>query len=118
MHRMTPPAPWTLAYHDGSANAYWFADTGEFRYRPITPAESSTGTYSGGDPRAGILDAATLAALWKHVRALETNTAIHGPDRNKGTGMFAISEAGVKREFIVERGPELLAFDAFVQGIQ
>jgi hypothetical protein len=114
MHRMIPPAPWSIEYRDGSANAYSFSDSGAFRYRPITPAESSTGMYSGGDPRAGQLDDTTLTALWQRVRELEANTAIHGPDRNKGTGAFAITEAGPARSFIVERGPELLAFDAFL----
>jgi hypothetical protein len=114
---MIPPVPWSIEYRDGSANAYSFADSGAFRYRPITPAESSTGTYSGGDPREGLLDEATLGAFWQRVRELEASTALHTPDRGKGTGAFAITEDGATRSFIVTRGPELLAFDAFLAAL-
>ena len=41
---------WRLYYADGSANLVRLADDGEFEYLPVTPAESSSGSYSGGDP--------------------------------------------------------------------
>jgi hypothetical protein len=116
-----PDAPWTLAYADGSANSYkiWSdADGAAFEYDPITPAESSTGMYSGGDPRAGRVDATTLASIWQQVRDLEANTAEHSPDRNKGTGSFSITEPSGQRAFIVNRTPALLAFDELLAGLK
>lgn len=110
-----------LIYRDGSANAYRFTADGDgarFVYDPVTPERSSSGTYSGGDPRAGRLDAAQLATLWQHVRALETNTALHVTDRGKGTGLFLIAAASGERSFIIVRGAELLAFDTFVGALR
>ncbi len=110
-----------LVFRDGSANAYRFhadGDGARFEYVPITPERSSTGMYSGGDPRAGRIDAAQLAALWQHVSALEANTALHVADRGKGTGLFEITTADGSRSFIIVRGTELLAFDAVVAALR
>ena len=108
-----------LIYRDGSANSYHFRSDGDgdgarFEYRPVTPLQSSTGMYSGGEPRAGRLDATQLATLWQHVSAFETNAALHTEDRAKGTGLFVITTAGIDRSFIIVRGVQLLAFDAFL----
>ena len=114
------PSVWSLAYSDGSANAYRFVSDGDsvvFEYDPITPKTSSTGTYSGGDPRSGTLDAQTVESLWSHVRALESDAALHVEDRNKGTGSFSIPDATGTRSFIIERGPALAIFDAFVKSL-
>lgn len=111
---------WTIVYRDGSANAYRFAAAGEgatFSYDPVTPERSSTGMYSGGDPRSGELSPAVSAELWQRVRALEANTALHVADRGKGTGAFGIDESSGNRTFIIARGPELVAFDAFVAAL-
>ncbi len=111
---------WSIGYSDGAANAYHFRrdeDGAHFAYDPVTPEQSSTGRYSGGDPRSGRLDAEKLAELWAHVRALEANTALHGEDRNKGTGAFHVVEGSSTRRFIISRGPELAAFDSFVASL-
>lgn len=108
---------WSIRYSDGSANGYHFwrdPDGARFEYNPVTPERSSTGTYSGGKPRAGPLAAETVESLWQHVRALEGATALYVEDRGKGTGMFRITDDAGTRDFIVRRGAELAAFDAFV----
>lgn len=105
---------WTLDYADGSANAYHFhaeGDGARFEYVPVTPERSSTGMYSGGPPRAGVLDAAATATLWRHVRELEAATTLHVEERGKGTGLFHVDEGSGERRFVVRRGPELLRFD-------
>ena len=115
----TPTSPWSIAYADGSANAYHFQSDGDgatFEYVPVSKEQSSTGMYSGGPPRKGRLDAQTVARLWQQVEALEGNTALHQKDRNKGTGQFSI-DAGGKRDLIVAMGDEIKAFDAFVRGL-
>ena len=117
---VAPSGTWSLRYSDGSANAYRIDGDGDgatFDYDPVTPERSSTGMYSGGDPRKGRLDAARVAQLWAQVRALEAKTALHVEDRAKGTGVFAITEAGATRTFIIARGPELLAFDELVAAL-
>ena len=112
---MGSPA-WSIDYRDGSANAYHFhPDT--FEYVPVTPAQSSTGTYSGGEPRAGRLDATAVETLWRLVRAFEVAVALHVEDRMKGTGAFSVTDVAGTREFIIARGPELAAFDAFAAAL-
>jgi hypothetical protein len=111
---------WHIEYADGSANVYRFredTDGVQFEYDPMTRERSSTGMYSGGDPRAGRLDETKVASLWHHVRALEANRTLHVEDRGKGTGAFHVVEAAATRSFIIVRGPELAAFDAFVAAL-
>jgi len=115
-----PSAAWSIAYSDGSANAYQLASDGEaatFEYRPVTPERSSTGMYSGGEPRTGRLDAVQVAELWRQVRDLEANAQLRATDRMKGTGAFWLTDAAGTRDFIILRGPALLAFDELVQGL-
>lgn len=99
---MTPP--WTLTYADGSANVYRFTATAagvRFVYDPMTPARSSTGMYSGGEPvdTTIAIDDPRIATLWDHARALEADTAHHVTDRNKGDGALMIDG----RTFLVAR---------------
>jgi hypothetical protein len=114
----TPTPPWSIRYSDGAANSYSIDGDGDgarLVYRPIRPEESSTGTYSGGDPRSGRLDAAQVATLWQRVAALEGNRAIHQEDRNKGTGMFNVKDATGERGFIIQMGADIRAFDDYLR---
>jgi hypothetical protein len=81
--------PWQLDVIDGSGNAYACRrdDAGAmtFEYRPMTPERSSSGTYSGGDPRRGPLTDAQAAALWREVKAAVDDAAGHEQARAKGT---------------------------------
>jgi len=111
---------WSISYSDGSANGYRFEgerDGATFEYIPVRPEQSSTGMYSGGEPRAGRLAAPAVEALRGRVTALEANAALHVADRMKGTGRFAVDDGGGVRTFIIRRGPELSAFDAFVASL-
>jgi hypothetical protein len=85
----TIPAPWSVHVADGSANVYHCEHVvgGEprFEYKPVTPKQSSTGTYSGGPPRKGPMTAAQVEALWREVDAAVSNMAEHVENRGKGT---------------------------------
>ena len=108
----------SIVYSDGSANAYHFAidgDVATFEYRPVTPERSSTGMYSGGEPRAGKLDLAQVAELRRQIRDLESSSELHSADRGKGTGAFHLTDAAGTCDFIIARGPALLAFDELVR---
>lgn len=108
----------SILYSDGSANAYRFEGDGRFDYDPVTPERSSTGMYSGGDPRSRRLDAEQLASLWQRVQALAEASALHVEDRAKGTGSFHLVDHTGTRSFIIKRGAELEAFDDFVQALR
>jgi hypothetical protein len=116
------PTPWTLSYADGAANQYRFSQDSQgaavaFEYIPITPEQSSTGHYSGGDPVSAQLPAGDprIAELWRRVDALEADPALHAQDRNKGTGAFHATTPAGERRFIVEMGATLADFDTFVR---
>ena len=113
---MTPP--WTVTYADGSANVYRFTATAagvRFVYEPMTPARSSTGMYSGGDPidTTIAIDDPRIAALWDHVRALGGNTTHHVADRNKGDGALTIGG----RTILVARAATR-AFEAWLDALR
>lgn len=111
-------APWILTYSDGSANGFRFEQAGtapaRYQYTPVKPEESSTGFYSGGKPASGNLDAKQVEALTRFVRDFEADQKSHVAERAKGTGAFKLSEAGGSREFIVEMGAQLQAFNEFL----
>ncbi len=113
-------APWIVSYHDGSANGYRFWQDkagGEVRweYSPVTPAESSTGMYSGGKPQKGLMNRKQADELWHWVRRFRADPSLHAESRMKGTGAFKVKAAGEKDgEFIVEDGALLRSFNDYL----
>jgi hypothetical protein len=109
--------PWSIDYHDGSANAFHARDAGDgatFKYVPVRPEYSSTGLYSGGEPKRGALTAAAVDALWAQIAALEADGSLRMTERGKGTGAFTLRDASGGRYFIVQRSPALAAFDELI----
>lgn len=102
-----PAAPWELDYGDGSGNGLRFwqeaGKAARFSYEPMTPERSSSGTYSGGSPNSGDLDAGQVQALWQALRRMQAATKTHAATRMKGTGSFAFTTPTGKGAFIVER---------------
>lgn len=92
---LAPAPPWSVDVADGSGNVFHcehaVGDAPRYEYRPVTPEQSSTGTYSGGEPRAGTLDADEVDALWRLVEAAAAATAGHTDARAKGTVALAAS---------------------------
>jgi hypothetical protein len=115
---MVPTPPWTVVYADGSANVYRFAAAGRsvrVTYEPITPAMSSTGTYSGGDPVDVELaaDDPRVVKLWQLLGELEADRANHMAERNKGDGAVTVTTSVGTRRFLVARGATR-AIEAFL----
>jgi hypothetical protein len=113
-------APWSVIYHDGSGNGFRFwKDAGgegaRFEYTPIRPDNSSTGIYSGGEPKSGRLDDRRARELWWWVRRLEADASLYTDSRMKGTGAFRLMEsAGGTREFIIKGSALLIKFNKFL----
>ncbi len=117
--------PWSIEYGDGAANEYRFSQASpgaevRFRYDPVTPAMSSSGEYSGGDPVEASLPAgdARLADLWREVDRLAADRSLHAPSRMMGTGVLTITVGETTREVIIQSGADLDAFDALVSGFR
>lgn len=112
--------PWSIAYHDGSANAFHARDDGtgaSFEYVPVTAEQSSSGCYFGGEPKRGPFVQADVDAVWAKIRALEDDRARHTTDRRKGSGAFSLHDARGTRDFIVQHCPALAALDAIIAGL-
>jgi len=116
-----PAPPWAVTYHDGSGNGFRVRRgakdrAARFEYEPVRPENSSTGMYSGGEPRKGRLSAKAAEEMWGRVRALEAQTALRAPSRDKGTGAFRLEEPGkAGRDFLVKRGEPLRAFEDWLR---
>jgi len=115
----TSPAPWTLSYGDGSANVYRLSQAGgvvHFEYVPVRPEESSTGHYSGGEPKQADLpaDDPRVTELWRRVQALEADASLHTSERAKRTGQFSLTGPEGTRSFIVQFCPALAELDEFL----
>jgi hypothetical protein len=115
------PTPWTLTYADGSANVYRLTQPDasapiHFEYVPVRPEQSSSGMYSGGDPKQAdfAADDARVDEVWRRVEALEGDHAIHTEERAKRTGRFGITTPAGERGFIVRHSPPLTDFDEFL----
>jgi hypothetical protein len=111
---------WSVTYSDHSGNVYRFWKTGteegaRFSYEPIQPETSSSGIYSGGSPRQGMLDTNAIATLFAWIRELGAATSSHCQERRKGTGSFRIREGDeIPRRFLIAAGARRQAFDEFI----
>ncbi|MCA9675553.1 MAG: hypothetical protein H6709_13415 [Kofleriaceae bacterium] len=113
---------WTLRYADGAANAYEVVGAGadvDVAYVPVTPRDSSSGTYSGGAPWRVRIDASDprIEELWRRVDALASVASSGDGGRAMGTGAFTVTRDGTTRTFVVAPGPGLDAFDALIRGL-
>lgn len=116
---MTVDVPWSLTYRDGSGNGFRFWQEAEeeaahFTYTPVTPAMSSSGVYSGGEPQEGVLDAAQIESLWQEALRLEADTTLHINARMMGSGVFSLTTPEGKRSFLVKGGAALRTFNELV----
>ena len=72
------------AYIDGNNNTYEIGD--RLDYVPITPAQSSSGMYSGGEPKSVALDADRRAQIVELLEQIVADRAYLLPARPKGCG--------------------------------
>lgn len=87
-------------YADGSANRYLLTET-ELQYVPVTPAESSTGTYSGGEPKTVLITPVQFNELKSLLDNALENSSIHITDRMKTSGMISKIGSGDKKQCIL-----------------
>jgi hypothetical protein len=89
-------------YYDGSANGY-LVSKDSLTYDPVTPKESSTGTYSGGEPKSIVITArefGTLAELFE--KAIDHKES-HQQDREKMTGLVIRDVEGAMTRVVLKR---------------
>lgn len=110
--------PSSVSFSDGSGNQYTVtrADDGraQLQYDPVTPKNSSSGTYSGGEPADLMLSSEISSELWARVAAMQAISEPHVAGRSKGTGAFVVSGAKGEVRFLVHMGEELGDFSRFM----
>lgn len=99
-------------YADGSANLYLIKEN-ELRYVPITPKESSSGTYSGGEPKTVTISASQFDELKKLLEAALANSANHITNRVMMSGMISMIGDKTKDQCILKPNcKEMLAIES------
>ncbi len=103
-----PQAPWLLRVADGAANIWIFSqEPGEralWRYVPVRPEESSTGMYSGGEPKNGALTDTQILDLWRAAKEVAADAAHKIADRLKGTYAIVLVYDGRDESHLVDGG--------------
>jgi hypothetical protein len=87
-------------YSDGSANRY-IVTANAVEYDPVTPAESSTGTYSGGDPKTVSISDAQFEAIGQLFNTAVSNKSVHIKDRVKTSGAISIAKGNSNTQVIL-----------------
>jgi hypothetical protein len=91
-------------YSDGSGNRYRISKEKliSLQYFPITPLESSSGFYSGGEPKSGFISEKELSDFLKIIKSLPASEKVKSPNRRMGTGYLYWVKKGKKTEFVFE----------------
>lgn len=95
---------WRCKYVDGSNNEFVFWKQQEqihFEYKPIQPMQSSSGVYSGGTPKQGILTKEQSEVLLQQVKLWSEKTSEHQKSRSKGVSIFLVEQEGARTKFLV-----------------
>ena len=95
---------WECFYLDGSGNQFHFyrkEGTMHFRYDPIQPMMSSSGVYSGGTAKDGVLTPEQARVLEAQVKRWQETTSAHVDRRSKGISSFRAVQGEVSRVFLV-----------------
>jgi hypothetical protein len=107
----------SIQYSDQNNNRYSITSS-SFKYDPITPNESSSGVYSGGDPVQVVLSREDYNNILNLAeRIMETS---EGKDvkREMLTSVLVISEEGKTRQAILKRSDERSELEDLLQELK
>lgn len=90
-------------YADGSANLYVITSD-SLEYVPVKPEESSTGFYSGGDPKKVALTPQQFRSIRALLETAKSKHEIHLPDRIKTSGAITTVSGTEKSSVILKPG--------------
>ncbi|HEY3406288.1 MAG TPA: hypothetical protein VGK59_23030 [Ohtaekwangia sp.] len=95
-------------YADGSANRYVITAT-QLEYIPVKPEESSTGMYSGGEPKKVTITPQQFEAVQRALEQAINTPSIHIPDRMKTSGLIIRKEGDKTSQYILKPKSEAIA---------
>lgn len=93
----------TYQYADGSSNVY-ILKPDSLEYIPVRPEESSTGFYSGGDPKKTVLSPEEFRHVSTLLEAARRKLEIHVSDRIKNSGQITTLSGTKKTRFVIKPG--------------
>lgn len=104
-------------YSDGSANVYVIQPT-VLKYIPVKPEESSTGFYSGGEPKTVTLTPAQYKTLHDLFEKTFEQTQAHMQDRIKTSGLVSSISGDDKKQCILKpNSAEIIAIESALAAI-
>ena len=107
----------TYEYADGSGNVYHIVPSG-LRYDPVTPERSSSGVYSGGEPKAigwSLTEFNTVSDLLENAIG---DTSQHQHDRAMMTGLVTrVSKSDTVRVVLQSRSRHIAAIEQTLKDI-
>lgn len=102
-------------YADGSANLYRITSD-SVQYIPVTPAESSTGFYSGGEPAKVSITSEQFQSLKQQLDNAIAETTWHTPDRAKGTALIVrLSPQDTTRVILRQGAKPIASIEAYLK---
>lgn len=113
------PKNYTYHYADGSGNL-WKITANQVEYIPVKPENSSSGTYSGGEPFEVSITLTQFQEIEKRMLDALQDTVTHQAERSMGTGAFSqlVSNALVKRCYVGYQSPHSIAIEKHLKSLK
>jgi hypothetical protein len=87
-------------YSDGNNNSYIIRKT-ELEYKPVTPMESSSGVYSGGNPRTIDLTQSEYDKIVAVLNKAIEDKSMHIDQRIMMSGLISVENQSGKQTYIL-----------------
>ncbi|MBN2776747.1 MAG: hypothetical protein JXR36_03850 [Bacteroidales bacterium] len=110
-------SPVQIIYNDGSSNAHIISKD-NYKYSPVTPQESSSGTYSGGEQREVNINENLFNEIFIKALSIAENKTIHIESRMMGTGMLRIKYENSETQIYIDKCMELENFERFLNNLK
>ena len=98
-------------------NNTYYGKPDQLSYDPIQPHESSSGTYSGGEPQEVVLEQSHWTIVKILIQAIIDNESIHMEQRQMLTSRLQVTIDGQKQSWIIRRSEEQAAFNAYLKQV-
>lgn len=85
------PNPKSYTYIDGNNNTYKITES-SLIYEPISPKESSSGTYSGGEYKETAISSDQFLKIEKIIKTIIKDTKCHEATRQMGCGTLTTAK--------------------------
>lgn len=106
-----------ISLRDQNNNIYLMTAS-ELEYRPVRKEESSSGVYSGGEPKTILLEAEQWSQIKALVQAILDNKSIQIEERRMLTAFLTITDSLEQKErYIITRSEELSALLSYLKSV-